>query len=84
MVVLTASAVASSLHFFFDFDFDFLVFFGHAGISVAVGVPFDAGPVAFGARLKAFLCPSVGGMKLSCSKKSKLATQRLRLQGESW
>ena len=62
--------MASSLHLFFDLDF--LDFFGHAGIFDAIGVPFDAGPVAFGACLKAFLGPSVGAMKLNARRRASL------------
>ena len=58
MVVVAASAVASSLHFFFDFDF--LVFFGHAGISVAPGVPFSCGAMNLSARRRASLRTSGG------------------------
>ena len=53
-------AVAMSLVFLFDFGF--LFFFGRALLS---DFPFDTGPVAFGAGLKAFLGPSVGAMKLN-------------------
>ena len=56
--VLDGMRAATSLDFF---AFGFLVFFGRTLLSV---VPFDAGPVAFGARLKAFLGPNVGAMKL--------------------
>ena len=69
-VVVAAWPVASSLNSFFDFDF--LVFFGHAGIFHATGVPFDAGPVAFGVRLKAFLGPNVGAMKLNARRRATL------------
>ena len=55
MVVVAA---ASSLHFFFDFDF--LVFFGHAGISVAPGVPLSEGAMKLSARRRASLRPSGG------------------------
>ena len=76
MVVVAVSAVASSLHFFFDLDF--LVFFGHAGIFDATGVSFDAGPVAFGARFKAFFGPSVGAMKLIARRRASLRSSGVR------
>ena len=71
------TAAATSLDFFdamamslvFLFDFGFLFFFGRVLLSV---IPFDTGPVAFGARLKAFLGPNVGAMKLSGRRTASL------------
>ena len=71
------TAAATSLDFFdavamsliFLFDFGFLFFFGRALVSV---FPFDNGPVAFGAGLKAFLGPNVGAMKLSARRTASL------------
>ena len=60
------TTAATSLDFF---AFGFLFFFGRALLTV---VPFDAGPVAFGARLKGFLGPNVGAMKLSASLTASL------------
>ena len=61
----SAAAVgATSLDFF-----DFRVFFGRA---VTCAIPFDTGPVAFGAGLVAFLGPSVGAMTLSARRKASL------------
>ena len=57
-----AAAAATSLDFL---GFGFLVFFGRVLLSV---FPFDTGPVAFGAGLKAFIGPNVGAMKLSARR----------------
>ena len=54
-------AVASSLHFLFDFDF--LVFFGHAGISVASGVSLRCGAMKLSARRRASLSPRAGASR---------------------
>ena len=56
------SAAATSLDFL---AFGFLVFFGRLLLSV---FPFDTGPVAFGARLKAFFVLNVGAMKLKARR----------------
>ena len=66
MLVVAASAVvASSVHFFFDFDF--LVFFGHAGIYVAPGVPLSGGAMKFTAPRRASLRPrGVGSRANRC------------------
>ena len=45
--------------------FAFRIFLGRA-------VTFDAGPVAFGARLKAFLGPNAGAMKVSARRTASL------------
>ena len=60
------TAAATSLDFL---AFGFLVFFGRVLISV---FPFDTGPVAFVAGLKAFLGPNVGAMKLSARRTASL------------
>ena len=61
IVVVAASAVASSLYFLFYFDF--LVYFGHAGMSVAPGVPLSCGAMKLCARRRASLRPSGGSSR---------------------
>ena len=73
--VMTAAATsldffnAVSMSFVFLFDFGFLDFLWRALLSV---FPIDTGPVALGARLKAFLGPIVGAMKLSARRTARL------------